>query len=248
MDSLIQFFNGFSFEALDRLLFWGSPYPLYFILNCICICFILRKSIRKCRPGVSYIFGFSLVFVGKIALSLLFPIPNPIFKHPEVVLYFTIVWFSMNAFPYDLVFKILSWIPFSFIVQLIFTMLQVREVFTVTRVVYVNKMQEYMIVPIVLITVAAPQIIWMVCRLPKARWMGLISIIRLVFLSINQIALLFFGMNPMDQTNKSETMIRFSGLAISFIITFLTFVAYGKDHVDEFDVSLIVHIFRFLRK
>lgn len=64
---------------------------------------------------LSYILCFAMNFLQRELFALLFKMPSPVKKNSKLILFFTIIFFVIFCFPFDIVFKIIYFKPFSFI-------------------------------------------------------------------------------------------------------------------------------------
>ena len=108
-------------------LFLTRHFPVFFILQCIWVCVIVRRFEPRFSWQKSYLTGALMTFLGRVLVAIVLRRASPILDNPLYVPIFTGIWFLMNCFPFDLCHKIVTFPLFLFFFPFAYALVQVRE-------------------------------------------------------------------------------------------------------------------------
>ena len=114
-------------ELAHDYLFLTRHFPVFFVLQSIWICVIVRRMAPSFKWFKSYLTSAFMAFLGRVVVALVTGRHAPLFDNPLYVPIFTAIWFLMNCSPFDLCHKIVTFPPFLFLYQFVYALIQVRE-------------------------------------------------------------------------------------------------------------------------
>lgn len=122
-----DFFLDMTFDLAHDYLFLTRHFPLFFILQTVFICYIIRLHSPRAEPKQSFITSGGMVLLGRILTAYFTHRPPVLFENVFYAPIFILIWLLMNYFPFDLLYKIISFGPFAFALEIFYSLVQVRE-------------------------------------------------------------------------------------------------------------------------
>lgn len=116
-----------TFDLAHDYLFLTRHFPLFFIIQTVYICYIIRLHSSQSKPQTSFITAAGMTLLGRILTAYFTNRPPVLFENVLYAPIFILIWLLINYFPFDLLFKIISFAPFAFILEIFYPLIQVRE-------------------------------------------------------------------------------------------------------------------------
>lgn len=108
-------------------LFLTPHFAIFFALQSLFIC----TCVRQFNPGIkwwkSLIVSYAMEFTGRVLTALVTYRKPPLLENPLYTPCFLVIWMLVNASPFDVVFTIFNSGFMYFILQILISLIQVRE-------------------------------------------------------------------------------------------------------------------------
>jgi hypothetical protein len=114
-------------ELAHDYLFLTVHFPIFFVIHATWVCVVIRRFAPKTPWYKSLVAGASMAFLGRTLVALICNRRAPLLDHPLYIPLFFGIWFLVNCFPFDLIFKILRSYLFVILFQFLYLLIQVRE-------------------------------------------------------------------------------------------------------------------------
>ena len=124
---LLDIFNC-SNLTFPECIFKIEYFPVFFIIQCFFICLSIRRHATRLPWFKSLMFTGFMFLTGRVITAFVCFKPNPFLQNPFYLPCFLLVWFLVNASPYDIVYKICEFPPVFFILQILYCIIQTRQV------------------------------------------------------------------------------------------------------------------------
>ena len=128
LEPLVGFCRHPTPEVVDATLFSTGHFPYFFVFEVIWICLIIRRFAPQFEWHKSYLVAGFMSLFGRALAAFVIQRNPPLLEEPLYVPIFSVLWFLMNCSPYDLVHRVLSLAPVVIVLQLAYTVVQVREI------------------------------------------------------------------------------------------------------------------------
>jgi len=104
----------FDFEEFDpkklstwiELINFVPRFPIPYVLDCVCSCYLVRSSLNVITPILSFVFTLFIATLSDNLTSYGNNRKPAVFEHPWLIPVFSLVWFAYNMFPFDIVYFI----------------------------------------------------------------------------------------------------------------------------------------------
>jgi len=124
---LEDFVLDMTFDLAHDFLFLTVHFPIFFILQSIWICIIVRNNQPKLDWWQSLLISFSLSSLGRVLVALFTNRRPPLLENPYYTPFFVLIWFCINSFPFDIFYRVCNSGFFFFLLQLCQSLIQIRE-------------------------------------------------------------------------------------------------------------------------
>nr|AGM32206.1 hypothetical protein [Coptotermes formosanus] len=127
----MHYFTSFKFTSRHsyvELFCRIERFPILFVFDCVSICFFIRQHLKIKNFGKSLLLSLFLSSFPDNFLSFAIGRKPLLFEDKLMVPYFFAVWFLLNYFPFDLIFKLIS--LFKYFIFFIFGF---SQTFNITR-------------------------------------------------------------------------------------------------------------------
>lgn len=108
-------------------LFLTPHFPIFFAIQSLFICICVRHFNNKIQWWKSLIVSYGMEFTGRVLTALVTYRKPPLLENPLYSPCFLLIWLLVNASPFDLVFKIFNSGFMYFVLQILISLIQVRE-------------------------------------------------------------------------------------------------------------------------
>ena len=103
-------------------------FPFFFIIQCLYICLTIRRHATKLPWHKSLMFTAFMVHSGRVITAFVCYRSNPFIENPFYFPSFLMIWFLINASPFDIVYKICNFSPAFTLLQLLYCIIQTRQI------------------------------------------------------------------------------------------------------------------------
>lgn len=103
-------------------------FPIFFSIQCLFICLAIRRHAKKLSWVKSLIFSMLMVHCGRIIAAFVCYRPNPLLQNTLYFPIFLVIWFLVNASPFDIVHKFFNFHPIFVLLQIIYAVIQTRQI------------------------------------------------------------------------------------------------------------------------
>ena len=126
-ENLEDFFLDMNFELAHDYLFMPAHYPTFFIIQAIFTCILIKKYYPKTNWSTSFTAGYLVLMLGRNLVGFITGVVPPTLQNPSYTISYTLIWFLINKFPFDLFYKTFKSFIFYIPMQLFMALIAVRE-------------------------------------------------------------------------------------------------------------------------
>ena len=116
-----------TYDLAHDYMFLTPHYPFFFFFHTFWICYVIRRHAPQMKQHESLITAASITLLSRALTAYFAERPPALFDNIYYFPGFLLIWFVMNYFPFDLIYKIVSFAPVAFVSQFVFALVQVRE-------------------------------------------------------------------------------------------------------------------------
>ena len=122
-----DFILDMTYDLAHDYLFLSTHFPIFFIIQSLFICLIVRKSEFSKKWWKSLLISWSMTMFGRIFTAIFTGRRPPLLENPIYTPLFLLIWFLINCSPLDLIYKLFNLKIMNFLLQLLNSIIQIRE-------------------------------------------------------------------------------------------------------------------------
>jgi hypothetical protein len=127
-DKTKAFFLNITFDTAYGFVFLREHFPVFFVIQSIWICVVIRRFARKIDWRQSLSAAAASVFLGRLLVAFFTHRPSFLLDRAPYIPIFVVIWYLINCSPRDFVFRLLNSVPFLIVFQILYSVIQVRQV------------------------------------------------------------------------------------------------------------------------
>ena len=128
-------------------------FPTFFSIQCLFICLTIRRHAKKLSWAKSLMFCSLMVHCGRAIAAFICYRPNPLLQNTHYFPTFLVIWFLVNASPFDIVHRVCNFPPTLVLLQVVYAVIQTRQVVNgieLAQLQYPNSLTGIILISVVL--------------------------------------------------------------------------------------------------
>lgn len=230
-------------EYAHLFLFLTTHFPIFFVIQSIFICICVRKYNPKITWYKSLSVSYLMELLGRALVAFFTNRRPPILETPLYTPIFLLIWYLINASPWDIIFKIFNSGFFFFILQFINCLIQVRE--TCHGVDIGLRSFPASISGVILISVilsCTECIVWHVFFDTKCRFYSIVAFLRNILMACSYFVITQYPEYFTAYFEPSKELVKIVSVAVVSALNLFDCIIFGLNDPRSFDVTLISYI------
>lgn len=166
VNSVVGIIQSINIDTIYRVLFQSHSFPFYYVMFCCYVCIQYRNHFKLETWDRGLVIGLFACITGKMLAAFICYRDCPIFDNSFYIPIYILIWFCINAFPFDIFYKFFNSNSLYFAQQIIYSLIQVREIVHGTNLGYGLYSQSVSGVSMVAIILSsATSCVWLIADL-----------------------------------------------------------------------------------
>ena len=233
-------------ELAHDYLFLTPHFPIFFVIQSLFVSLSVRKAFPKMGWWKSLGIGYSMSMAGRILTAFFTNRRPPVFDNPLYTPVFILIWFMVNCSPVDIVNKLFGSKFIYFLLQMAYSLIQVRE--SCHGVDIGLRSFPSSITGVILIAniLCNTEVFVMMLANGKSRFFGSVALVRNFAITVAYFFITQYPEYFKDYIDTSREFIKIAALGITSVITLIDNLVFGANNSKGIDVTLLTYIHRIL--
>ena len=245
--NLEDFVLDMTFDLAHDYLFLTVHFPIFFIIQSIWICLLVRQFNSKFNWWKSFLLSFTLSALGRILVAFITNRRPPLYENPFYLFFFFLIWFLINCFPFDLIFKIFNNFFIYFLLQLFNNLILIREISHGVDIGLRAFPQSLIGSSFIGLILSSTDIfIWLIFN-KEIRQYSMKSLIKNLIFSFSYLFITQFPEYFDEYIDTTREGIKIYSLGIFILMNFIDILIFGLRNEKIIDFSLLTYLIKLFK-